>query len=203
MCFLRREAENGFLVRAIPAAEAIGMSSMMVPKTVFPPRCQRFTCSTVFLINFPVPISSGLITPLATRTPCWAASLKQGARATAEATKCSYLVSWKSAVLCTLPGLGYALTSKRTASWRHSATCSAASTCGSFVTACSFSIWNTSIPLLHYSKRLRFHQRIKLAHAHNSAKLRDRSCWNRSCTVSCVDSHLRLIDWSLLFKRFN
>ncbi len=126
MFFLSLETENPSSI-SIPAATAIGESKIIAPRSVFPSFCHKLTLLTASLITFPIPTFAGLIFSLDTFIPCSAACLKCGATATADAKKCSYRVSSKSAVRWTFPGFGCALTSRRTANSKHLETCSVVS----------------------------------------------------------------------------
>lgn len=78
-----------FSFRVFPAAAAMGVSRIVVPKSVFPPCCQEFILSIASFIILPMPISAKGVFLSAVKIPWVAAVLKLGAMATAEAKKCS------------------------------------------------------------------------------------------------------------------
>ena len=110
--------------RVLPVATAMGVSRIVVPRSVFPPCCQESTFSTASSMIFPMPTSAKLSFPSAIWIPFVVAVLKLGAIATADARKCSYVVLWKLAFLWMFPGFGV-LISSRIASCRQAVVCSA------------------------------------------------------------------------------
>ena len=77
-----------FSLMVFPAAAAIGISRVIVPSRVLPPRCHSFILSMAFLIILPMPIRESLIFPSATLIPRVAAFLKLDVAATADARNC-------------------------------------------------------------------------------------------------------------------